>query len=918
MDSNKNVPFEFHMPTTMPSHELTAYREKERVTLADSFGSSSSPYVTSSSSGFSSIKQQERTTSPLATSLHSIWNSSVHSNSVRDSPTVTSDDYSLNSSNASFIKVSSTNTSTSTTVADANSSTDNKPTLSVSKFRERIARLKQKREGLMPSPAMSVQSEVVALNSRVTSPLQSSYSATLLDSSDNISSRPQSNYTTNISSPLVSSEELLTPSQSSPLSHPTTDFLHFASNPPTVSSDVKHVQPFTVKKISSSRITTTSLTPTQLAPVSNTDNSMDAKINSVNPHSESAFSKPWSSSITDNAVILSGLPSDILASSFDVNHSSDEDDIDDLTPPALPSSLPPDAFESDGLFAQADIISDDMTPPDLPSVPPPILPAATDALEDKTLESGLPPPLPTSPIPFEQLSTEQPFIEPLSIEPPKNFLENPPENGGIKISAPVEFTTAEVVHDKVKSTPNHKTGLHPGISMRSSPKTTRPISHYTTKAVESLSQTPTSTGSSRHSIHLQYDLELEKNKSASLPMFVCQHLVTQHQDDELSDGKAQKNSKKSSKLKFPWQKRFGQDRSHYMSEEHLRKKHKKSSKEDFDIRHSSADIKQDITNSGMMTRDGNIDRLQVSSEPVTSASVGDLRRPPAAKTNIDSLSASHSELNKGSLALPSLAVTSSSSVSSAKKSSKDEPNVPPSSNQQQSLKVVDTMAESNSLLSQMSTPELFRKLTQPSDPSLFESVMKDISLFSTNTTVAETVMEQPVVENQKSSSANQKKESPNTPEISLNQKEKSSIVDVGTNESAVVSSQQDSNHSDSLHDLTMDSYGSPPSPVGSLRSDHGWSSSANTPNLHDRRWRESVLGSINTLRSNDSLRDLSKHRVTIGDWNVDHVIHWLESVGLTSVVPVFQHFSINGAKLKALDDAKLSKHIVPCKSKTCN
>ena len=906
LDNDKNIPYESHMS----SYELT-HREKEQVPLAaDSFGSSSSPYVTSSSSGFSSIRQQEKPSSPLMTSSHSVWSSSLHSNSLRSSPSLDhhnrsfddKSDYSLNLSNASLIKVPSTNTSTA--ASDAKSSTDNKSSSNVSKFRERIARLKQKREGLMPSPAMSVQSEVAALNSRVTSPLQSSYSATLLNLSDVTLSKPHTDYATNISPPHISSEELLTPSQSSPVSHPTTNFLNFASNPPILSSDVKRVEPFTVTKINSNRISNTSIAPTQSPPVSYTDNSVGVKI--ADSHSESAFSKPWSSNITNNTTVLSGLPPDIPAS---VNHSDDEDD-GALTPPPLPSSLPPNTFKSDGIFDQADIISDDATPPDLPTIPPPNVPATTDVLEDEILTYGVPP-LPTSPIPFEPLSlSEQPFIEPPSIEPPKNFSQTPPEIGDTHILAPAEFAAAEIVHDKVKPVQNHETGLQPEVFKQFSPKTIRPFSNYNPREVESLSQTPTSTGSSRHSIHLQYDLEHESNKSSNVPMFVCQHLVTQQHDDEPSDCKTQKSSKKSSKLKFPWQKRLGHDRSHSMSDERLKKKGRKSSKEE--IRHSSVDIKQDVTNSSTMLRDRNINQLKVVNEPVTSASVGDLRRPLAARQNIDSFSASDLELSKGNSVPPLLAVTASSLQSTAKKPSKDEPDAATSSNQQQSLKVADKSGESTVSLPHMTTPELYKKLSQPSDPSLFESIMKDIPLFNTNGSLTEKIIEEPLVEAQNKEKPSQQEEVPTAPETLPDQKETSFTADGETDQSAVLSS-LNSNQSDSLHNVTMDSFGSPPSPMGSVRSDQGWfSSAANTPNFHDRRWKESALGSINTLTSNDSLRDLLKHRVTIGDWNVDHVIQWLESVGLSSVVPVFQQFSIDGAKLKSLNDNKLGKHFSRC------
>ena len=906
LDNDKNNSNESHMS----NHEVK-HKEKEKVALADSFGSSSSPYVTSSSSGFSSIRQQEKISSPdpLMTSLHSVWSSSLHSSSLRSSPSLDhhnrsfddKSDYSLNSSNASLIKFSSTNTNT------AASATDHKPSSNVSKFRERIARLKQKREGLIPSPAMSVQSELPALNSRVTSPLQSSYSATLLDSSDVAFSKPHTNYASNISPPYISSEELLTPLQSSPVSHPTTNFLHFASNPPNVSSDVKRVEPFTVTKIRSNRISNTSITPQQSPPVPYAGDSAGVKI--VDSHSESAFSKPWSSNITDNATVLSGLPPDAPSSSVDVNHSDNESD-DGLTPPPLPFSLPPDAFESNGIVDQVDIISDDATPPDLPIAPPPNIPATTDVPEDEILGYGVPP-LPTSPIPFEPLAlTEQPFIEPPSIEPPKNFSQTPPEIGDTHNSAPTEFAATEIVHDKAKPVQNHKT---PEVFKQVSPKPIRPFSNYNTREVESLSQTPASTGSSRHSIHLQYDIEHENNKSSNLPIFVCQHLVTQHQDDESSDSRTQKSSKKSSKLKFPWQKRLGHDRSHSMSDERLKRKGRKTSKEE--IRHSSVDIKQDVTNSSMMPRDRNINRLKVANDPVTSASVGDLRRPLAAKQNIDSFSASHSELSKGNLTPPLLAVTTSPLQSTAKKPPSEAPDAATSSNQQQSLKIADKIGESTVSLPHMTTPELYKKLSQPSDPSLFESIMKDIPLFNTDSSsLTEKIVEQPLVEDQSKEKSDQSKEKsdqqeevPTVPETLPNQKD---TTDGETDQPAVLSSQEclNSSHGDSPHNMMMDSFGSPPSPIGSVRSDQGWSSSAaNTPNFHDRRWKESALGSINTLTSNDSIRDLLKHRVTIGDWNVDHVIQWLESVGLSSVVPVFRQLSIDGAKLKSLNDNKLGK-----------
>ena len=902
LDNDKNIPNESHMS----SHEVK-HREKEQVALDDSFGSSSSPYVTSSSSGFSSIiRQQEKPSSPdpLMTSSHSVWSSSLHSNGLRNSHSLDhhnrsfddKSDYSLNSSNASLIKFSS---NPSTAASDTKSTTDNKSSSNVSKFRERIARLKQKREGLMPSPAMSVQSELPALNSRVTSPLQSSYSATLLDSSDVAFSKPHTDYASNISPPYISSEELLTPLQSSPVSHPTTNFLHFASSPPNVSSDVKRVEPFTVTKIRSNRISNTSINPQQSPPVSHAGNSSDVKI--VDSHSESAFSKPWSSNITDNATILSGLPPDIPSSSVDsVNHSDNESD-GGLTPPPLPSSLPPNAFESNGIFDQVDIISDDAKPPDLPMAPPPNIPATTDGPEDEILSYGVPP-LPTSPIPFEPLAlTEQPFIEPPSIESPKNFSQTPPEIGDTHISAPAEFAAVETVHDKVEPIQNHKT---PEVLKQATPKTVRPFSNYNTREVESLSQTPASTGSSRHSIHLQYDIEHENNKSSNVPMFVCQHLVTQHLDDEPSDNKTQKSSKKSSKLKFPWQKRLGHDRSHSMSDERLKRKGRKTSKEE--IRHSSVDIKQDVTNSSAMPRDRNINRLKVANDPVTSASVGDLRRPLAAKQNIDSFSASHSELSKGNLAPPLLAVKTSSLQTTAKKPPTDEAAATTSSHQQQSLKITDKLGESNVSLPHMTTPELYKKLRQPSDPSLFESIMKDIPLF--NTDDSSLTVEQPLVENQNKEKSSQQEEVPAAPET-LPDHDHKDTTDGEADQPTVLSSQEclNSNHSDSPHNTTLDSFGSPPSPMGSIRSDQGWSSATNTPNFHDRRWKESALGSINMLTSNDSIRDLLKHRVTIGDWNVDNVIQWLESVGLSSVVSVFRQFSIDGAKLKSLNDNKLGK-----------
>ena len=884
----------------IPHHE---YKEKEHVNAADSH--SMSPYVISNSSEFSNVKQHEKLSPPLMSSSHSVWSSSFHTSSLRSSPSVEyqsksfedKSDYLLNLSNASFFKVPSADTSTNVITPGKKSLIDNKPSSNVSKFQDRIAILKRKRENLMPSPATSVQSEVIAVNSRVTSPLQSSYSATLLDLTDVTLSKPCANYATNISPTHISSEELLTPLQSSPVSHATTNFLQFASNPPIISSDVKRVEPFTVKEISSSRINNTAITSTQLPPLFYSNDSEGFKF--VDVHSESAFSKP---SFTDNAtIVLSGLPADVSVSNTDVYHSDDDDD-DGLTPPPLPSSLPPDAFESDSIFSQADV---DATQPDLPAYPPPSIPEKTDGLEDETLSNGVPL-LPMFPIPS---LNEQPFIESPSIEPPKNFSQTPPtEIKDIQIAAPAEFTIEEIVHDKVKTIQVHNTGLQPQVLQQSSPKTLHPNSSYNLRGLESASQISTSTGGSSHSIHLQYDLEPEKNKSGTLPMFICQHLFTQHQDDELSDYKTQKGYKKASKLKFPWQKRLGHDRSHSMSDERLKRKGKKSSKED--IRHSSIDIKKGITDSSIMPRgSSNINRLKVANEPVTSASVDDLRRPRAADQNI---SASHSELSKGSLAPPVLTIRPSPV---GKKSPKDEPDIASSLNQQQSLKMPDTLGESTISLPHMTTPELYKKLSQPSDPSLFESIMKDFPLFNTDSSLTENMIEQPVDERkEKSTSANQQykvpaeQEEPSiAPETLPDQKESSLTTDT---ETAVFSCQMllNSKHSDSLHDVTMDSFGSPPSPMGSVQSHQGWSSSAaNAPNFHGKRWKDSALGSINTLTSNDSIRDLLKNRVTIGDWNVDHVIQWLESVELSSVVPVFRQFSINGAKLKALNDSKLGK-----------
>ena len=895
LDNDRSIPHESH-------HE---YREKEYVIVTGSHNVS--PHVVSSSSECGNFKQQEKSSSPLMRSSHSAWSSSFHSISLHSSLSVghhsksfdDKSDYSLNSSNASLFIVPSANASIDVGTPSKISLNDNKPSSNVSKFRDRIAKLKQKRENLMPSPATSVQSEVVAVNSRVTSPLQSSYSATLLDLSDVTLSKPCTNYATNISPPHISSDELLTPLQSSPVSHTTANFLQFASKPPIISSDVKRVEPFTAGKISSSRISNATITPTQSLSLSNNDDSEGVKCFDV--HSESAFSKPSSLGFTDNpTIVLSGLPPDVAASNMNISSNTDiyhcnDDDDDRLTPPPLPSSLPPDASESNGIF-------------DLSTHPSPNIPETVDGLEDEIFTSDVPP-LPTFPVPFEPSLYEQPFIESPSIEPPKNFSQTPPaEIDAIQILAPAEFASGEIVHDKLITIQHHNSGLQPQMLQQSLPKTVHPNSSNNSREQELSSQMSTSTGSSRHSIHLQYDLEPDKNKSGTLPMFICQHLVTQHQDDELSDTKTQKGYKKSSKLKFPWQKRLGHDRSHSMSDERLKRK---GSKED--IRHSSIDIKQDVTDNSIMPRGSrNINRLKVANEPVTSASVGDLRKPQAADQNISAL---HLELSRGCLVSPVLTVSPSSG---GKKPHKDEPDIASSSNQQKSLKMPDKLGESTVSLPHMTTPELYKKLSQPSDPSLFESIMKDFPLFNTENSLTEKMTEQPVAESkEKSTSANQQDkvpteqdEAPIVPETLPDQKGSKFTTYAETDQSAVLRCQElpSSNHSDSLHVVTMDSFGSPPSPMGSVRSDQGWSSSAaNTPNFHDKRWKDSALGSINTLTSNDSIRDLLKNRVTIGDWNVDHVIQWLESVELSSVVPLFRQFSINGIKLKTLNDSKLGE-----------
>ena len=831
-------------------------------------------------------KQQERIPSPLATNFD-----------VQESLTsgdLISDDQSTNSSfPMSSVVTANANTSTPTVTEAAKPTTDEKSSSSVSKFRDRIARLKQKRESVNPSPALS---EKVTDNSRVTSPLLSSYSTPVLEE---MSARPLSHklqadhstdHSTSISPILSSTEELDTPVSFSATTS------KFAMLPSTSGS--KLIEPmFTVKKISSSRITSG-------ATSTNRDEFVPSKPpNSVDSHSDSAFTKPWEFNISDTTVVASGLPSQLTNDDDDDKQSED-----DGSPPPLPSSLPPDAFESVDL---GEVTSyDGSLPPSIPSSA--ISTASTETAgkvmsTKKVTEQEITPPLPTSPAPFEvptSSSSTLPLVESFKLQ--KESVNAPQEapSESHDLSAPVEFSdnvvdskitkpsasmTPKTISVELPVSSSHKTGLHTAVFANDSSKTARPFSHCYPKDADSSPQ-QSNVKDNRHSIHLSTELDI-RNRSNSLPMFVCEQLVT--------DEKTTKHTKKSSSmLKLPWQKKLASDRSNSMSTDHPKQKNKKKFSDSW--RHSSADMKGNTSGSDLMiAQHRNMSKLQqVTGQPLVSSSIDDLRNSQQVIGSTNSVNTSHSELYNSRLLPPPVQFTASET--NIPKLSDDE--VGPTftlkqQQRQQLIKDVNKLAASNVSLPHMTTPELYRKLTQPSDPSLLESVMKDIPHLHTvnGSTVA--------LEDDKDISSEHEAQPSATKDESVSDQDAKIAAD-------------DEKQFDASLDKSggsVDSLNEVPSPLGSPLQDHAQSSIAGTSNINEGRGTVSTLGSrgsISTLvSSNDSQRDLSRHRITIGDWSVDNVAHWLKSIDYYDVVPIFQQYSVDGAKLKSLDDDKLSKYV---------
>jgi len=817
---------------------------------------------------YGSTKEQERIPSPLATNV-----------SLNDS--LTSGDLKSNGQSTDSVSSAITAKVRTSTLTEAAKPTQNEKSSNVSKFRDRIARLKQKRESINPSPALS---EKITDNSRVTSPLLSSYSTPVLEETSakhRLQADHSTDHSTSISPLLSSSEELNTPV----LFSGTTS--KFATLPrATTISGSKVIEPtFTVKKISSSRITSGAINANRDEFVSSNP---PGNINTVDSHSDSAFTKPWEFNISDTTVVASGLPSQL---------SNDDDDDkqveDDSLPPPLPSSLPPDAFESDSFLDLGE--ADDAGLPS--SIPLPSMPAASTETIDKVtstkkvIEQEVIPPLPTSPVPFE-VPTSSSSVLPL-VEPFKPLKEpvNTAQEVSIEshdFSVPVEFSENNVDSKITKSsaslaskTSSRKTGLHNAVLANYSPKTARPFSQHYAKDADSSLQKST-TKDNRHSVHLGTELDI-RSRSNSLPMFVCEQLVT--------DEKAMKPTKKSSsKLKLPWQKKLASDRSNSMSTDHPKQKSKNEYSDSW--RHSSADMKGNTSDSDLMiAQHRNVSSLQhATGPPLVSSSSDDLRNPRQLIGSTNSVSTSYSELCNSRLLPPPVQFTASETSIPILSDDEVSTTLKQQQQQQQLIKNVNKLAASNVSLPHMTTPELYRKLNQPSDPSLLESVMRDIPHLHTvdGSTVA--------VQDDKKISSEHAHPSAAKDKIVSDQDAKTAADEEKLNKSGG----------------SVDSLNKVPSPLGSPLQNHAQSSVVGTPNINEGRGTVSTLGSrgsISTLiSSSDSQRDLSKHHVTIGDWSVDNVVHWLKSINFYDVVPIFQQYSVDGAKLKSLDDDKLSKY----------
>ncbi|XP_065892529.1 uncharacterized protein [Dysidea avara] len=868
---------------------MTAGSKPQQPTVTQSFTSDHSLFK------YGSTKQQERIPSPLATNS---YNGSLH-DSYTSRDLKTNNQSTKVSFPALVPSLVAVNASTSTPTEAANPTTDEKSS-SVLKFRDRIARLKQKRESVNPSPALS---EKVSDNSRVTSPFLSSFSTPGLEetSAKPPSHKLQADHSTDCStsiSPLLSSSEEL----DTPVSFPTTTSI---VPPTTTTSGTKVVEPtFTVRKISSSRITSAAASTNKDEFIPSKSPTIADSITTVDSHSDSAFTKPWEFNISDTTVVASGLPSQLTNDNDDESESED-----DGLPPPLPSSLPPDAFASDSFLDMGEVVSDDAGLP--PSIPPPAIPAESTETASKVTssknvtEQEVTPPLPTSPVPFEvptNSSGTLPLVEPFKpLKEPMNTAQEEAPGGSRDLSAPVEFSE-NIVDSKITkpsaslaprttgvelpASSTRKTGLHTAVFANHSPKTVRPFSQYYTKDSDPSLQ-KSNTKDNRHSVHLGTELDI-RSRSNSLPMFVCEQLVT--------DEKKMKPTKKSSsKLKLPWQKKLVPNS---MSTDRNKQKNKYSDS----WRHSSADMKGNTSGSDLMiAQHRNVSSLQqVTGQPLASSSIDDLRNSRRLVGSTNSVSTSHSELYNSRLLPPPVQFTASET--SIPKLSDDEVSTVTTLKQlqqQQLIKDVNKLAASNISLPHMTTPELYRKLKQPSDPSLLESVMKDIPhLQTTNgSTIALEDDKEVPNEHEAHPPAAKYEETVSNPdrEMTKTATDKKKQLDTSLDKSVG----------------SLDSLSEVPSPLGSPLQDYAQSSIAGTPNINEGRGIVSTLGSrgsINTLiSSSDSQRDLSKHRVTIGDWSVDNVSHWLKSIDLHDVVSIFQQYSIDGAKLKSLDDDKLNE-----------
>jgi len=618
-----SLPPEIHKSTGLPAIGdapiMTADISEPPITQSFTSGDSLLNYVTT----------QERTPSPLAA------NSPLH-DSLNTSGGIKSGGQSINSSFAISPRTS--------TAVEATKPTGESP--SVSKFRNRIARLKQKRESINPSPALS---EKVTDNSRVTSPLLSSYSTPFLEETSNkpLSRKLHTDHSPANISPLLSSTEEL----NTPVTFSTTN--KSATIPRTATAaGSKVVEPtFTVRKISSSRITsgTASISKEESRPSNPPDS-----ISTVDSHLDSAFTKQWEFNADTN----------IVASGFEDDNGGSEDNFDG-SPPPIPSSLPPGAFESDSFLGE--VVSNNVSLP--PPPPPPVLPAAiADTVSEKNMMA---PPLPTSPVPFEiptSSSSALPLVEPFKpLKEPVITAQEGAANELHDLSTPVKFSenvinnvskpSASTAH-KVTSVDStelaassiHKTGLHTAGFANYSPRTARPFSQYYAKDSDSSLQQSDSKDN-RHSVHIDAELDI-RSRSNSLPMFVCEQLVT--------DKKAMKPSKKSSsKLKLPWQKRLVPDRSNSMSSD--RPKHNSKKEYSDSWRHSSADVKGGTSGSDLMiAQHRNVGSLQqAAGQPLTSSSTDDLRSSHRLIGSDNSVSTSYSELYNSRLLPPPVQFTAS-------------------------------------------------------------------------------------------------------------------------------------------------------------------------------------------------------------------------------------------------------------------